>query len=111
MEFGIVAEKLNEDAVRHVAHLARLAVSDEEVAMFSRQLSAVLEYVAQLDELDTADVPPTAHPLPLSNVLRNDVVGQCVTNEAALENAPDVKHSARIGGWIVPSTHAPAFGR
>lgn len=93
-----MAEKLNEDAVRHVAHLARLTVSDEEVAMFSRQLSAVLEYVARLDELDTSGVPPTAHPLPLSNVLRDDVVGQCVTNEAALENAPE----AQAGMFRVP---------
>ena len=93
-----MTEKLNEDAVRHVAHLARLAVSDEEVAMFSRQLSAVLEYVARLDKLDTRDVPPTAHPLPLSNVLRNDVVGECVTNEVALKNAPD----AQAGMFRVP---------
>ncbi len=91
-------EKLNEEAVRHVAYLARLTVSDEEVAMFSRQLSAVLEYVARLDELDTSDVPSTAHPLPLSNVLRDDVVGECVTNEAALENAPD----AQAGMFRVP---------
>ena len=93
-----MAERLDEQAVRHVAHLARLAVSDEEVAMFSRQLSAVLEYVARLDELDTSEVPPTAHPLPLSNVLRDDVVGQCVTNEAALQNAPD----AQAGMFRVP---------
>lgn len=93
-----MADVLNEEAVRHVAHLARLAVSDEEVAMFSRQLSAVLEYVARLDELDTSDVPPTAHPLPLSNVLRDDVVGECVTNEAALVNAPD----AHTGMFRVP---------
>jgi aspartyl-tRNA(Asn)/glutamyl-tRNA(Gln) amidotransferase subunit C len=86
-----VTERLDEQAVRHVAHLARLTVSDEEVALFSRQLSAILEYVAQLDALDTGDVPPTAHPLPVANVLRDDVVGECVSNEAALANAPDAQ--------------------
>lgn len=91
-------ERLDEDAVRHVAHLARLVVTDEEVALFARQLSAVLEHVAVLGELDTTDVPPTAHPLPVCNVLRDDEPGDCVANEAALRNAPD----AQDGMFRVP---------
>ena len=60
--------------VEHVALLARLSLSDEEKALFSRQLSSILEYVDQLNELDTDDVEPLTHILPVFNVFREDVV-------------------------------------
>ncbi|MCP4223808.1 MAG: hypothetical protein GY773_10740, partial [Actinomycetia bacterium] len=59
-----MAERIDEAAVRHISHLARLNPTDEEVQLFSEQLSAILAYMDQLNELDTADVPPTAHALP-----------------------------------------------
>ena len=84
-----MASSLDEAAVRHVARLARLKITDAEAVMFASQLSKVLEYVEQLNEVDTRDVPPTAHPLPVSNVLREDVVRPSLTPEQALHNAPD----------------------
>jgi aspartyl-tRNA(Asn)/glutamyl-tRNA(Gln) amidotransferase subunit C len=74
--------------VRHIAHLARLNPTDDEVRLFSGQLSAILGYVARLSEVDTSEVPPTAHPLPISNVLREDAPGECLGQQAALAGAP-----------------------
>lgn len=84
---------LEESDVRHVAHLARLTVSDEEVARYAGQLSAILDYMEQLNELNTEDIPPTAHPLPLANVMRDDVVRESTPTDAALSNAPQRQES------------------
>jgi len=84
-----VSKKLDGATVRHVARLARLSVSDEELARFAEQLSSILDYVAQLNELDTTDVPPAAHPLPVKNVFRADEVREPWDAERALSNAPD----------------------
>jgi len=80
--------KLDEAAVRHVARLAGLAVTDAEVSLYSEQLSRILTYVEQLNEVDTVDVPPTAHPLSVANVFRDDVPHESWTPEKALANAP-----------------------
>jgi aspartyl-tRNA(Asn)/glutamyl-tRNA(Gln) amidotransferase subunit C len=79
---------IDEAQVRHIALLARLKPSDEEVQVFSGQLSAILDYVEQLNEVDTTDVPPTAHALPVSNVFRPDEPHTPLTPDAALANAP-----------------------
>lgn len=79
---------IDESTVRHVAHLARLQLSDEEVARFAGQLSTILDYVAQLRSVDTRDVPPTAHPLPVHNVFREDEIVEPWPPERALHNAP-----------------------
>ena len=84
-----MASSLDETAVRHVARLARLKITDAEAALFASQLSKVLEYVEQLNEVDTRNVPPTAHALPVSNVFREDVVRDSLTTNQALHNAPD----------------------
>ena len=83
-----MSSSLDEAAVRHVAHLARLKISDEEVRLYADQLSAVLGYVDQLNELDTTDVPPTTHAVPLSNVFRDDAVRASLSPGRALSNAP-----------------------
>jgi len=83
-----MAARLNESDVRHVAKLARLKCSEEEIHLFTEQLGAVLEYVAQLEEVDTRDVEPLAHCLPVSNVFREDVPGTSLSNDEALANAP-----------------------
>jgi aspartyl-tRNA(Asn)/glutamyl-tRNA(Gln) amidotransferase subunit C len=75
--------------VDHVARLARLALSDEEKQLFTEQLNAILAYMEQLNEVPTAQVPPTAHVLDLVNVWRDDTVRQTLTVEAALANAPE----------------------
>jgi len=83
-----VAQRITESEVRHIAHLSRLSPTDEEVVLFTDQLSAILEYMEQLNELDTADVPPTAHAVAVHNVFREDLPGACLTPEEALANAP-----------------------
>ena len=83
-----MSEKLTEAAVRHVAKLARLKCSEEEIHRFTGQLGAILEYVDQLGEVDTAGVEPLAHCLPVANVLRADEEGKSLANDEALQNAP-----------------------
>jgi len=81
--------EISRDEVLHVAKLARLALTDEEVERFRGQLSAILEAVGKVSELDLAGVPPTAHPLDLVNVLADDEPAPCLSREEALANAPD----------------------
>jgi aspartyl-tRNA(Asn)/glutamyl-tRNA(Gln) amidotransferase subunit C len=80
---------IDETTVRHIANLARLNVTDEEVARYTSQLSQILDYARQLDEVDTGEVPPTAHPLPVKNVFRGDQPHGSWVPEKALANAPD----------------------
>ncbi|HZU73072.1 MAG TPA: Asp-tRNA(Asn)/Glu-tRNA(Gln) amidotransferase subunit GatC [Acidimicrobiales bacterium] len=74
--------------VVHVAHLARLELSDEEIDLFTGQLAAVLEHAADIAALDTDGVPPTSHPLPVRNVLREDVVVAGLQRDEVLAQAP-----------------------
>jgi aspartyl-tRNA(Asn)/glutamyl-tRNA(Gln) amidotransferase subunit C len=80
---------LSRDDVVHVARLARLALTDDEVELFTAQLRTVLDHAADVAALDTSGVPPTAHPLPLENVLREDVVGPSLDRDEVLREAPD----------------------
>jgi len=81
--------KLTEQQVRHVAQLARLNCTDREIVMFTSQLRAILDYVAQLEEVDTANVEPLAHCLPVHNVFREDIVTPSLSNDDVLANAPE----------------------
>ena len=90
---------ISKDQVRHVAHLARLAVSEEEVDMMTKQLGDIIHYAELLNELDTTGVEPTTHVLDLKNVMRKDVPRKWITREDALKNAPDHKD----GQFKVPS--------
>jgi aspartyl-tRNA(Asn)/glutamyl-tRNA(Gln) amidotransferase subunit C len=80
---------LTADQVRWVAHLARLELTDAELALMTRQLSAILDYVAQLQQVDTDGVEPLVHAVELHNVFRNDEPAPSLPVEAALANAPD----------------------
>lgn len=80
---------ITRDEVLHVARLARLALSDEEVERLGAQLNAILEAVGKVSELDLADVEPTAHPLELVNVWADDDPRESLSVEDALANAPD----------------------
>ena len=75
--------------VRHIAHLARLAITVEEGEKFSQQLSSILEYVNKLEELDTSGIEPTSHLFGVSNVVREDSVRSSLPIDEALMNAPD----------------------
>ncbi|MBT3602204.1 MAG: Asp-tRNA(Asn)/Glu-tRNA(Gln) amidotransferase subunit GatC [Candidatus Latescibacteria bacterium] len=74
--------------VQKVAELARLSFSSDEEDLLVDELNRMLDYVAVLDALDTTGVSPTAHVLPLENAFRSDVLGQSLTQEDALANAP-----------------------
>ncbi len=80
---------LDRDQVRKVATLARLALTEEEEERFTTQLGSILEYFEQLNELDTANVPPTARAIDASNVMRQDKLDSWTEREAILECAPD----------------------
>jgi aspartyl-tRNA(Asn)/glutamyl-tRNA(Gln) amidotransferase subunit C len=78
--------------VAHVARLARLDLTDEEQERLAEELGAVLAHAADVEALDTAGVPPTAHPLPLRNVLREDVVRPSLDREEVLAQAPEAEN-------------------
>jgi aspartyl-tRNA(Asn)/glutamyl-tRNA(Gln) amidotransferase subunit C len=80
---------ITRDEVLHVARLARLELTDDDVERFTEQLSAILEAVAKVSELDLSDVEPTAHPLDLVNVWGEDEPRPSLPAEEALANAPD----------------------
>ena len=83
-----MTERISISEARHVARLARLDLTDEELYKLTGELSDLLEHVDRIRRLDTADVPPTAHPLPLENVLRPDEVRPCLDRDEVLAAAP-----------------------
>jgi aspartyl-tRNA(Asn)/glutamyl-tRNA(Gln) amidotransferase subunit C len=96
---------LSRDQVLHVARLARLELSEEEVGRFSEELSKVLDWVDTIEELGNLDdVPPTSHVVNVENALRADEPRPSLPVEKALESAPD----AAQGGFRVPSPTAHA---
>jgi aspartyl-tRNA(Asn)/glutamyl-tRNA(Gln) amidotransferase subunit C len=80
---------MDQEQVRWVAHLARLALSDAELVQMTHQLSNILDYVNQLQRVNTDGVEPLAHPLPLHNVFRADEPAPSLPVAEALANAPD----------------------
>jgi aspartyl-tRNA(Asn)/glutamyl-tRNA(Gln) amidotransferase subunit C len=80
---------ISKDEVLHVARLARLELTDDEVAKFQGQLSAILEAVSKVSELDLSDVPPTAHPLEIQNAWAEDTPHECLSHDETFANAPD----------------------
>ena len=95
---GEVPGALTRADVEHVARLARLALTDDEIERLTVELRAVLEHAADVAALDLGDVPPTAHPLPLRNVLRDDAVRPSLDRNEVLAAAP----SAEDGRFRVP---------
>ncbi|HEY0417754.1 MAG TPA: Asp-tRNA(Asn)/Glu-tRNA(Gln) amidotransferase subunit GatC [Gaiellaceae bacterium] len=81
--------KITTEEVLHVARLARLQLSDEEVVRFQEQLSNILEAVSKVSELDLSDVPPTAHPLEIANAWAEDEPRPCLPLDDVFANAPD----------------------
>ncbi len=81
--------KISKEEVEHVAYLARLHFSDEEKEKFTTQLNKILEYMAQLDKLDTSQIEPTFHALAQINVFREDLVRPSISQEQSISNAPD----------------------
>jgi aspartyl-tRNA(Asn)/glutamyl-tRNA(Gln) amidotransferase subunit C len=82
---------ITRDEVRHLADLARIDLSDAELDHLAPQLAVILDSVRSIDEVAADDIPPTSHPLPITNVFRDDVVRPGLTAEEALSGAPRVE--------------------
>jgi len=80
---------IDKKEVKHISRLARLDLKDEEIDYFARQLDAIIHYIGQLKKVDTSKVEPTSHPLPISNVFREDIVRPSLKREAVMNGAPD----------------------
>jgi aspartyl-tRNA(Asn)/glutamyl-tRNA(Gln) amidotransferase subunit C len=81
--------RISESQVSHISHLARLKLTAEEIALFGAQLADILNYMDQLNAVNTDGIEPTAHALPLKNVFRDDVPAQSFNASEALANAPE----------------------
>jgi aspartyl-tRNA(Asn)/glutamyl-tRNA(Gln) amidotransferase subunit C len=86
--------------VEHVSHLARLGLTERELARLEGQLNHILDQYAVLTKLDTEHIPPTAQTIELANILREDVVQPCLTVDEALANAPE---RSDTGHFVVPA--------
>lgn len=89
---------ISRDEVAHLAKLARMAVTEEELDVFAGQLDQILDAVAKVGEVAAEDIPPTSHAVPLTNVFREDVVRPGLTQQEALAGAP----AAEEGRFRVP---------
>jgi aspartyl-tRNA(Asn)/glutamyl-tRNA(Gln) amidotransferase subunit C len=81
--------RITKEQVEHVADLARLAFTDEEIAVFTKDLGDIIAFAEQLNELDTDGIEETTHVLNIANVMRPDEVRESISREEALLNAPD----------------------
>jgi len=75
--------------IEHIAMLARLKLTEEEKKLFSKQIGSIIEYIDKLNELDTTDVAPTSHVLPMKNVFRDDKPRPSLPKDKVLQNAPN----------------------
>jgi len=89
---------LTPDDVKTIARLARLRIAEQDIPAYAQTLSSIMEFVAQLDKVDTASVQPMAHPLDMTQRLREDVVTEQVDRERYQQNAPQVE----AGLYLVP---------
>jgi len=94
---------LSADEVRHVALLARLALTDEQVETLRDELNSILGHIDTIQQLDLAGVEPTAHAIPVTNVTRPDVVRPGLSRDLALLNAPE----AEGGAFVIPQIVGP----
>jgi aspartyl-tRNA(Asn)/glutamyl-tRNA(Gln) amidotransferase subunit C len=97
-----MARMIDRDEVLHVARLARLRLAEDEIEPLARELSAVLDHIAKISELDLDDVPPTSHVVEVSGALRADEPRESLPREVALAQAPAVSGD----GFSVPSPQA-----
>ncbi|MBL4952277.1 Asp-tRNA(Asn)/Glu-tRNA(Gln) amidotransferase subunit GatC [Neobacillus sp. OS1-32] len=91
--------RISTEQVKHVANLARLAITEQEAEKFTKQLDAIITFAEQLNELDTDNVKPTYHVLDMKNVLREDIPQLGLPQEEVLKNAPEHQD----GQFKVPS--------
>jgi aspartyl-tRNA(Asn)/glutamyl-tRNA(Gln) amidotransferase subunit C len=90
--------EITKDDVIHVAKLARLSLTEEEITKFGGQMKSILEHASAVSKINTEGIVPTSHPLKMQNVLREDVVGPSLSQDQALSGAPN----AQDGRFMVP---------
>jgi len=81
--------EISAEQVRHLAHLARIALSEDEIGALASDLGQIVDSVATVGIVATGDVPPTSHPIPLENVFRDDVVGDVLSRDDIFANAAE----------------------
>ena len=89
---------MSSEEVARLASLARIGLTDDEIARFAGEFDAILDAVASVSEVASDDVPATSHPIPMTNVFRKDEVTETLTQEEALSGAPE----AADGRFVVP---------
>lgn len=77
------------EEVKRIAKLAKLSLTEEEEINLQKEMSSILDYMDKLNEIDTSDVEPLSHPIPVENIFREDKVEKSISREDALKNAPD----------------------
>lgn len=93
--------EISAEQVAHLANLARIALTDEEIEHLTAELGQIMQAVEKVSEVATPDVPPTSHPIPMHNVFRDDVVAQTLTVEQALSGAPEADGSRFVVSAIL----------
>ncbi|MWB97392.1 Asp-tRNA(Asn)/Glu-tRNA(Gln) amidotransferase subunit GatC [Agromyces seonyuensis] len=93
--------EISAEQVAHLANLARIALTEDEIQHLTAELGQIMQAVEQVSQVATADVVPTSHPIPLTNVFREDVVGETLTQQQALANAPESDGSRFIVSAIL----------
>ncbi|MCC6375474.1 MAG: Asp-tRNA(Asn)/Glu-tRNA(Gln) amidotransferase subunit GatC [Microbacteriaceae bacterium] len=83
------SHSLEPEQVAHLAELARIALTSQEISKLTGELGIIIESIAKVSEVATSDVPATSHPMPLTNVFRQDIPGKTLTPDEALAGAPD----------------------
>ncbi|MGO2696031.1 MAG: Asp-tRNA(Asn)/Glu-tRNA(Gln) amidotransferase subunit GatC [Bavariicoccus seileri] len=95
--------KLTQEEIRHVAELARLAIGDDEIELFTEQMQAIINMVEELEELDTTNVEPTTHGYEQKNIMREDVATQVDKRDELMKNVP----TSQDGYIQVPAIMSP----
>jgi aspartyl-tRNA(Asn)/glutamyl-tRNA(Gln) amidotransferase subunit C len=93
--------EISAEQVAHLANLARIALTEEEIEHLTAELGQIMQAVEKVGEVATPDVPPTSHPIPMQNVYRDDVVGATLTTEQALAGAPEADGSRFVVSAIL----------
>ncbi len=90
--------KISIDEVRHVAHLARLSLSEDQLEAMMQNMNSILDYMDLLNEVDTTDIEPASHIMDISNIFRDDEVRPSLPPEVSLNNAPEKNRNS----FVVP---------
>jgi aspartyl-tRNA(Asn)/glutamyl-tRNA(Gln) amidotransferase subunit C len=93
--------EISAEQVAHLANLARIALTDDEIEHLTAELGQIMQAVEKVSEVATSDVPSTSHPIPMQNIFRDDVVAETLTTEQALAGAPEADGSRFVVSAIL----------